>query len=203
MGIKTMFQVARAAMSGRSEEAPGVVWTNPTTGESIAGGVSRTPYAAAFTRPNNTDAYAIGDLIANHGTAANVVPMTFAIAREAGGSGAIIKARIRKSGNTIANAAMRLHLFAAANAAALTVQNGDNGVFLPNSAAVWLGAMDFLTFQAFYDGAVSNGLPVTGPAILFDLADGQSNIYGLLEARGALVPGALETFTVGLEVLQD
>lgn len=160
-------------------------------------GATATP-SAAITRPADTTAYAIGDLIANSTTVGSVTPMQFAIARVAAGSFSILKARLRKSGTGVTGVSARLHLFSASP----TVTNGDNGAFLPNQAVSWLGSIDFGSMQAFSDGAVGNGTPSTGSAITVKLDAGQI-IYGLLESRGAWTPASSETLTIILEALQD
>jgi len=158
--------------------------------------------SASFTRPNDTTAYAVGDLIANSTTAGSVTPMSFAnVARVTAGAASIIKARLSKTGTSTATAfAAKLHLFSASP----TVTNGDNGAFLPNQAANYLGAFEFglANAQVFSDGVAINGITQTGYPITVDLASG-TTVYGLLEARGAYTPTAQEVFTVTLEVEQE
>ena len=154
--------------------------------------------SATFARPADTTAYASGDLVANTTVAGTVEPMTFTAAPQAAGAFSIIKARMRKSGTNVTNAAFRLHLFTAAP----TVANGDNGVFLPNQAATWLGIIDFNSMLALSDGAVATGSPMVWTAISVKQAAG-TDVDGLLEARGAYTPGSAESITIALEVLQD
>ncbi len=154
--------------------------------------------SASFSRPANTSAYAAGDLVANNVTAGSVVPMQFAVARAAGGTGMIRRARIRKSSVAVVNASFRLHLYRAAP----TPSNGDNGVWLTNQAANYMGAIDVTVDRAFSDGAGGNGVPISGSEVNFDLSNGNV-IYGLLEARAAYTPASAETFEVELEVLQN
>lgn len=154
--------------------------------------------AATFNRPADTTAYASGDLVANSTTAGSVTVMSLTVARVAAGSGMIRRARVRKTGTSITNAAFRLHLYNASP----TVSNGDNGAFLTTLAASYMGKLDVTMDQAFTDGASGNGVPSVGSEINFALTSGQV-IYGLLEARGAYTPASGETFTVELEVLQN
>lgn len=157
--------------------------------------------SANFTRPNDTTAYAVGDLIANSTTAGSVTPMSFAnIARVAAGSGSIIKARLSKTGTGITGAAFTLHLYGSSP----TVTNGDNGAWLSNQAATYLGSFEFNLANAkvFSDGVAINGITQTGYPITVDLSSG-TTIYGLLEARGAYAPTAQEVFTITLEVEQE
>ena len=154
---------------------------------------------ASFTRPADATTYASGDLVANNTTAGSVTPMEFTVARVAGGSGMIRRARVRKTSTGVTGASFRLHLYLSAP----TPQNGDNGVWSTNKAADYVGALDVTVDRAFTDGAAGNGIPTNGAEINFDLPDGQTKLYGLLEARGAYAPGSGETITVGLEVIQN
>lgn len=162
------------------------------------GGHTARPAATQFTRPNDTTAYASGDLVANSTTAGSVAALQFTVARVAAGSGVIRRAKIKKSGTGVTNASFRLHLYTAAP----TPSNGDNGAWLTSGAANWLGALDVTVDKVFSDGAAGTGTPLTGSDIAFALASGQV-VYGLLEARGAYTPTAQETFDVLVEVLQD
>jgi len=152
---------------------------------------------ASFVRPADTAAYAIGDLVANSTASGAVVPMTFVIGRVDGASkgGMIRRARLRKTGTSIANASFRLHLYVAVPVAS----NGDNGAWLTNGAASYVGSFDITCDKVFTDGASGNGLPSIGGEINFT-AD---TYYGVLEARGAYVPTNAESFTVTLETLQN
>ena len=156
---------------------------------------------ATFTRPNDTNAYASGDLVANNTVAGSVAPMQFTVARIAAGSGLVRRARLKKSGTTVTNASFRLHLYATAP----TPTNGDNGVWLTTHSA-YLGSLDLDLSggngRVFSDSASVIGTPAVGSEINFALASGQL-IYGLLEARGAYTPVAQEVFTADLEVLQN
>lgn len=163
------------------------------------GGFTLNP-SANFTRPGDTTAYAIGDLVANSTTAGSVVPLSFSIARVAAGSVCIRKARLKKSGTSTTNASFRLHLYTSSPG---TITNGDNGAW-STSHSGYVGSFDFAAADAlaFTDAAAINGTPVKGSEISVKLASGQT-LYGLLEARAAYTPGNAEVFTVELEAFQD
>lgn len=163
------------------------------------GGFTANP-SITFTRPADTTAYASGDLVANSTTAGSVTPMSFSVGRVAAGSFTIRKARLRKTTTTTSNAGFRLHLYTSSP----TVTNGDNGAWLSNQSAAYVGAVDFAAANAlaFSDGAGINGAPLIGSDLNIKLASGQT-IFGLLEARGAYAPGSAEQFTVTLEAFQD
>jgi hypothetical protein len=133
-------------------------------------------------------------------TAGSVVPMTFAVTRASGGTGAIVRARLKKTTTGVTNAAFRVHL----HKNAPTYSNGDNGAWL-TTESLYLGSFDITMDRVFSDGAKGIGIPVTGNGqpILFDAATGSQNIYAEIEARGAYTPGNAEVFTLTLEVVQN
>lgn len=155
--------------------------------------------SATFTRPADTTAYASGDLMANSTTAGSVTALSFTAARVAAGSGMIRRARIRKSTTTTTNASFRLHFY---QVTAPTVTNGDNGVWLSNGVANYMGFIDITVDKAFSDGSAGQGAPTNGAELNFSLSSGQT-VHGLLEARGAYAPGNAEVFNIDLEVLQN
>lgn len=151
--------------------------------------------SVSFTRPSDTTAYASGDLAANSTTAGSVVPMSFAISRAAGKGGMVRRARLRKTGTSITNASFRLHLYSASP----TVSNGDNGAWLTDQSANYVGSIDITCDKAFTDGAAGNGVPNVGSEINFT----SDTYYGLLEARAAYTPGSAEQFTLELEMVRN
>lgn len=155
--------------------------------------------SASFARPATGATYALAKLIANNATAGSVIPMTFAgVARVAGGSGMIRRARLRKSSTGLGNASFRLHLYGVSPTSTV----GDNGTYNTDGVATYLGAFDIQIDQAFSDGSCGAGLSRIGGEINFKLASGTS-IFGLLEARAPYVGIASETFTADLEIIQD
>src|SRR6476646_2848263 len=92
--------------------------------------------SAGLTRPNDTTAYAAGDLVANATTAGAVVPLQIELGNIAAvghGMTRITRARLTKSGTSPTNANFRIHLYEAA----FVPQNGDNGAWLTDHAASW------------------------------------------------------------------
>lgn len=169
------------------------------TGENpfVTSGTTAIP-SASFTRPNDTTAYAIGDLVANSTTAGSVVPLQLTIARVDGGSGMLRKLRLRKSGASLTNASFRVHLYRVSP----TPANGDNGAWSTNQAANYMGAFDVTMDAAFTDGASGNGAPRVGSEVNFKLPSGRV-VFALIEARAAYTPIANEVFTVEAEDLQN
>lgn len=160
---------------------------------------------ATFNRPADTTAYVSGDLVANSTTAGSVTPMSFAAARINAGTGLVRRARLSTSKTGLAGTeAFRLHLFKNDPSLSTGITNGDNGAFTVKGVlAIHLGYIDINLSSVFSDGAKGIGVPAVGSDILFDAGASTTNIYGLLEARGAYTPASGETFTVALEVMRD
>lgn len=152
--------------------------------------------SASFTRPNDTTAYASGDLVANSTTAGSVVPMQIPLGQIVSvghGLTRITRARLFKSGVSPTNANFRVHLYQASP----TPANGDNGAWSTDNAANWLGNIDVTSMLAFTDGCMGTGSATAGSEMFLRLASG--SIFALLEAKAAYTPVANETFTLTLE----
>lgn len=157
---------------------------------------------ATFTRPANTTAYAIGQLVANSTTAGSMAPLALACARKAGGTGLVRRVRVSSSNPATVGASLRVHLFKTPPTSTV----GDGGAFagaVNGVTAVHLGACDVVLDRGFSDGAKGIGAPGVGSDILFDTAAGSANLYALIEARSAYTPLSGETLTVAAEVLRD
>jgi hypothetical protein len=154
--------------------------------------------AASFARPNDTTAYAVGDLIANSTTAGSVVPMQIQLGNQfPNGMTRLTRARLIKSGTGVANATFRIHLYETLP----TPTNGDNGAWSTGQAAHWLGNIDIASMLAFTDGAAGTGSASAGSEMFLRLAG--KSVYALLAALGAYTPVASETFTLILEDVAD
>lgn len=164
----------------------------------VAAGITAKP-SASFVRPPFNVAYVAGDLVANSTGAGTVVALEFlGVAREPGLGGMIRRCRICKSSTGTVGAVFRVHLYCSAP----TPANGDNGAWLTDKAADYLGALDVTVDKIFSDGAAGDGIPAIGSEIVFKSAGG-SSLFGLIECRGPYTPVSGESFTVELEVLQD
>lgn len=147
--------------------------------------------ATAFTRPNDTTAYASGDLVANSTTAGSVVPVSLTLDKTTHAVPFGIKGvRLKKSGTGVTNASFRVHFYTASP----VVTNGDNGAWLSDNAATYLGSVDVTVDKAFSDGAAG----VATATELVAVPSSAGVIYALVEARGAYTPGAQETFTLSI-----
>lgn len=154
---------------------------------------------ASFTRPADTTAYAVGDLVANSTTAGSVVPMQVQCARRDGGTGQILRVRLRKSGAILTNASFRAHFYRTSP----TPTNGDNGAWLTTGALTYLGAFDITMDRAFSDGAHGDGMPLNGSVLIFAADAASSVLHVLIEARAAYTPVSGEVFTIAVETVRD
>lgn len=149
--------------------------------------------APSFTRPNDTTAYADGDLVANSTTAGSVTPLVFTIPNKR--SCIIRGAYATKTDQTdVANADFVLHLYRSSP----TVANGDNGA-LSTDISNKIGTIDMGLMTAFTDDAY---VMTYGGNFYIDSGSSRT-IYGLLEADAAYTPAAQEVFTVGIVIEQE
>lgn len=149
--------------------------------------------AVLLTRLANTTAYAQGDLLANHATAGNVVPIEASTLRYPGGEALIRAVRLTKSGPDLTNAQFRIHFFKAAPA----VSAGDNGAFAVTNGVAkgYIGSVDITMGQALGDGAFGRATA----DLLIDADKPSQKIYALIEVRAAYTPLSAEIFTLSLE----
>lgn len=153
---------------------------------------------SVYTRPADTTAYAIGDLVSNNVTAGSVTVQSIAAGRIAAGQGLLRRARLVTNHTTgLADILFKLRFWSAAP----TYTNGDNGAYaVATGGANFLGAM-FATFEQFADAAVAIGVPAVGSELAFALASGTA-IFWDMEARTVFTPQSGKTFTLAGEVVQ-
>lgn len=154
--------------------------------------------SATFTRPADTTAYQIGDLVANNTTVALVAPMAFTLTQANSGGGVFIRrAKLQVSSASVTAPNFRLHLFTTSPTAGV----GDNSAFASTSIG-WFCDVDInlYTTDPFSDSNAGIGVPNSGAECAIFPTTTPPVIYGLLEARGAYAPTSAETFSVTLEV---
>jgi hypothetical protein len=153
---------------------------------------------ANFTRPSDTTAYSIGDLVANSTTAASVVALSWTPFKVRAG-GWITGARLRIDKSDVTNAQFRLHLY---SATPTFVTGGDNSAFstvVATGYASWLCSFDATLYAI--DAAGVAGIMVPTEGLVAPAAIGQgSTVYGILEARAAYTPKSASVLTVELLV---
>lgn len=162
-----------------------------------------TIHATQMTRPGDTNAYTIGDLVANSTTIASVTGLVFPNAvRRPGEALRIERLRLRKSTPLLTNASFRVYICRALPGLSV----GDNGAF--NASGVLavdniqhvIGWFDVTMDRAGAAGARGVGVPNNGAAITLTPSGASSTtLIGLIEATAAYAPGSAEAFDATLE----
>jgi hypothetical protein len=166
---------------------------------------------ATFTRPADTSAYAIGDLIANSTTAASVVPMEFTAGRFDAANALQNRSVIITSARIIAATGAptilpRLNLYATNGPFAAGSYPADNASLRGASGALTVAALSIeqvvgdvtawtqaSASSAYADLTLSTPLAIT--------TDTSGKLRGLLEARNAATPTSALAYTVILRGL--
>jgi len=168
----------------------------------MAGGMSKN-VDASFTRPADTTAYAVGDVMAN--STSSPVVITFAgCARVDGGSGIISQVQMVDSSNTSTAGDFQLWLFDTSP----TIDN-DNATWTPTDAAlgdligiVALGSSPII--GNLTSGAGGNAVYQARDLNLpFTCGAGVDDIYGVMVAQNAYVPISAEVFDYRLRIYTD
>lgn len=149
---------------------------------------------ASFARPNDTTAYADGDLVANSTTAGSVVPLTW-VGRPLPTYGLVRRVFVRRSSTGADSANFRLYLIGGSSAP--TVANGDNAAF---SSALGDNVLGTLTGSINIPGNSNGRMGIFTPESGVSIAVDRGSMWGLLMATGAYAPTASETFTLTLEI---
>lgn len=150
--------------------------------------------SANFTRPADTTAYTIGDLVANSVTAGSVVPMTFYVGYGTGFK--LSRVKVKFNSAVVTNAKFKLHIYNASP----TCTNGDNGAWLTTESG-YQGSIDVdATALTFSDNTSAYGIYINTALRETPILDTGVNgiLYGLLTATAAYTPTSAEIFTVSL-----
>jgi hypothetical protein len=157
---------------------------------------------AALTRPDDTTAYTAGDVVQS--STSTHTPITFTdCARHNGGSGVLLDALLLDSACQTTKLDAELYLFDTTVAPA-----HDNEAWAPSDA-------ELVTLVAIIDFGASPwvGDPTAGTGnVAFQVQNNNAgfvcgaasrNLFGVLVARNAYTPVALEVFTIRLKIVQD
>jgi len=161
-----------------------------------ASGKSTISSANLITRPDNITAYAAGDVITN----ATAICLTFPdCAKEKGDSGVITQVTIIDSIQAATPLTGELWLFSAT----LTPAD-DNAAFAPTDAQALtcIGVIPFTSAGYLAANSVVVHISNFG-GLTFQCAADNTSLYGVLVARNAYAPTALETFQVKLHIIYD
>jgi hypothetical protein len=167
--------------------------------------------ASTLTLPNSGGAYAVGDAVANSGSAASVTPLEFLAAGVDGHPGYITGAQCYTDQATSGIGALRLWLFNQAPFASGGYQ-ADNAALALTYAAIAAGAVgelpnligfiDFPTWIGLSTAAVASG-EMDQAAIPFQPAAGTRKIFGLFEARAVFTAGNGKLIVPSLHISRD
>lgn len=158
--------------------------------------------SSEFTRPANTTAYTVGDMVSAD-AAATTPNLSFAsCASDIAGSGYIVGARVRTDKKDMA-AALRLWIFSASDATVV----GDNvaGQILWANRAKVVGYIDLPTSGTGADSTNSTGAFAQNFDVRIPFTCGAASqaLYGVLEARTAFTPASGQGFYVELAIDQN
>lgn len=157
--------------------------------------------SASFTRPNDTTAYASGDVICNSTSAPVVLTFPRATVTQGPKFSIIAQAMLVDSANQATKLDSELWLFDTAPAI-----DNDNAAFTPTDAEC-ANLIGIIPFNTFYVGDATAG---AGGNVVFREANltipvetkaSDNAIYGVLVARSNYTPVAQESFTIKLGIL--
>lgn len=151
--------------------------------------------SVSFTRPSDTITYTIGDGVLNSTTTASALAMPFTLSGISGQGTYVRRALIKKTTTGVVAPNFRLHLFTSQPLLA----SGDNTPLSITTSTGYFCSIDvnMFTTTPFLDGNYGIGAPNSGSECA--VLPPTTLIYGVMEARGAYVPGSAEVFTVTLE----
>jgi hypothetical protein len=149
--------------------------------------------SSAFTRPNDTNAYNSGDLVANSTTAASVTALSWLVGRSDANVALIRRVKISKSGTTATNGSFLVHFYATSPVATAPT-NGDNGAWVTIEAG-YLGSIA-VTVLAHTASCSGWGAAAVNAEIKVPISGGDTTVYGLVTATAAYTPAAQEVFTI-------
>lgn len=199
-GLETLITSTNSKLDQLHTDATGAT----PAGENMIGAVvgEATAVGATMQRPNDTNSYAIGDIIAQSTTAGSCSGVAVAVARANDKTGMLRRCRVKINDVTPwTNAVLKVHVFKDPP----TFTNGDNAAFSGGlSESNYIGSFDVTLDRVFSDYVKGIGVPTIGSEMNFEPHSGSQNIYYVLEARSAVsTPGAGKTFTVVFETLQN
>lgn len=156
--------------------------------------------SANIIRPNDANAYAAGDVISNSTTAAASLICVFPNCAKSNGLGGILQGALLVDSVAAATKPdTELYLFTRP-----PVMQADNGAWGPSDAEVLYssGVVAFPTgsFKTMGANGMVDVYPIGRP---YACDPNDTNLYGVLVARNAYTPAALENFKITLCLLRD
>lgn len=152
----------------------------------VTDGLGHNGTNTCFSTPS-ASAYSANQTVANSGTAGSVIPMQFQVCRTVGGSGMILRARVKIAADTgFAGQGLVLVLYKNLP----TVAAGDHATFSTSESA-HLGQIAITLDRHFTDYEKGIGIPTVGTGITFDC--GATN--GAVPVQGTIIYGLLYAST--------
>lgn len=148
-----------------------------------------------FTRPADTSAYGVSDVVSNSTTAASLLTFENAVL-SMGGSAYLIKASLFTDQATCV-AEMRLHLFSPTVTA---VSDNEPFPLLYANKLKHLGYVDFAALAQEGVGSTAAQSFWSGYPILYICDSTTTNMYGILETKTAFTPASEQKFTIVLGI---
>lgn len=156
---------------------------------------------STLTRPANTTAYAVGNLIASSTTAGSVTVPSFTAAGANGGGFHLSYLRLVTNATSgMGSASIQINLWDAAP----TYTNGDGGAYAPaTGAAHWLGSFTVVSMVQGGDGAWGGAVPDVGNQLDLNTGASSTVIYWDLTAGTVFTPASGQTFTLHASLIED
>jgi hypothetical protein len=148
---------------------------------------------AEFSRPADTNAYAARDVVSNNATASTL--MALPVARIAGGDGYLVRARLVTNRATD-TARFRLWLYRIANPT-VPADNAAMTLLWANRTSR-IGWLDFAALASEQTGSDSAAALIADARLAFACAEGETRLWGLLQALDAFTPASGQQFFVQL-----
>jgi hypothetical protein len=150
----------------------------------------------AMQRPADTNAYAIGDIVAQSVTAGSCSALALAVATSVDRPGAIIRCRLKVDNQAWLSAVVAVHVFRDPP----TFSNGDNAAYAGGlTESNYIDAFDVTLSDQFSDYVSGIGV-ARGPRFMaFRPHAGTQNVYCVLETKTAVTPASAKTFTIEFE----
>lgn len=197
-----MLAIGTPAGGGTSTSTPDVeIVSALPAGENYLGrvGLTVSESSVELTRPSDTNAYAVYDVVSNSTSAPAVLTFTNC-ARVVAGGGYIMKVRLfTDSATAMLGAQIRLHLYHTAPTA-----TNDNAQFvlLYANAANWIGYIDLPALATEGTGSNSSAALWVDMPLKFHCAAASTSLYGVPELRtvgAAPASGQKLYFFLGIE----
>lgn len=188
----TVAAIPALGQAAMASSLPVVMASNQTpvpTGSQIAAPT------ASFTRPSDTTAYTIGDVVCNSTSSPTILTFT-GMARANGGSGVIVGASLVLGSNPTTKPTYDLFLFDTS----VTIDN-DNSAFTPTDAEMLkCVAVISLSVPTVGDasGTTTNCVYFAIPMASYVCDASATALYGVLVSRNAVTPTSADTYNLRL-----